>query len=114
MLSEKKIKQTKGGIAAYVRQQKLLLYIIKRNGSITEQQFDKIFATYKRKEVDGRMRVFRSKPRFLQYMAPNTFFLGSLNQPGDWAKWLDLAQKMAAIGLIEMTGKKDNVVYSLP
>ena len=105
-----KSKELKDGIAEYKYEQSLLIRFLRRYGPITEYQFDDIFSGTK-KVIDkssGKTIIFPKirKARFLG-CSGNTFVLGGL-YGGNRDRWLELAQIMCTIGLIDIY--KDGVI----
>lgn len=104
-LTQKRINETKDGIQAYSKEQKLLLRLIKFTKGLTESKFDELF-------ID---REFKRRLRF-HPMTGDSFILG-MGQNGDneWAFHLDLLQHMMAINLIDTKRNEHNeIVYVLP
>jgi len=116
----------KGALKHYSRQCEILLRILRKHKTLHQDKFDEIFSNYKividtkcpQSEWNlphGKRMIYQSKSRFgfASAFSGKKPFLGSLNQPGDWAKWLELLQIMITDNQINFTGKLPNVVYSL-
>jgi hypothetical protein len=81
------------GIAAYSREQAVLLRLLRKTGGFTPEQFDKWF----------RGREWRRPVRFAP-MTGDTFILGLGRNGGNhWARMLELLQYMMALGLVGTT-----------
>lgn len=78
------------GIAAYSREQTVLLRLLRKTGGFTPDQFDAWF----------RGREWRRRVRFTP-ITDDTFILGVGQNGGNhWAVMLDLLQHMIAAGLV--------------
>jgi hypothetical protein len=102
----------KTGIAAYSREQAVILRVLRKHGELSEHEFDRIFGDFKRVlRPDGvtEMRHRRMKVRFCPFN-PESFILGGLGQ-GEWARWLDLTQMMALCSLVETFAKGRTLYY---
>lgn len=91
------------GIAAYSREQKVLLRLLRfKGGSFRDYDFDRWF-----------QRSRRRAPTFLAYTA-NTIILGGIWNASLWSRMLHLLQLMTAIGLVKTRCDGVFIVYSLP
>lgn len=92
------------GIAGYKYEQTVILRLLRKRGHFNEREFDKWF----------RRREW-SKPLRGNGITGDSFLLG-IGQNGfsDWAKYLDLMQKMMAINLVDAKKENGLVVYRLP
>ena len=99
------IEKIKNGIAAYHKEQEVLLRLIRLTEGLTETRFDELF----------RGREYRKSIPF-HPMSGDSFILGAgWNGLNEWAWQLDLLQHMMAIGLVDTTrNDKDEIVYILP
>lgn len=99
------IKEIKNGIAAYRKEQEILLRLIRLTKGLTATRFDELF----------RGREYR-KGIPLRLMAGDSFILGvGQNGFSEWAWQLDLLQHMMAVGLVDTArNDKDEIVYILP
>lgn len=93
------------GIAAYAKEQAILLRLLRRFGPFTEKDFDRWL----------RGREFRKRCRFYpQGITGDSFILGMGANGGNlWARWLELLQMMMAIDLVDAKTENGLVVYSL-
>ena len=93
------------GIAAYAKEQAIILRLLRKRGSFTERDFDKWL----------RGREVR-RPRFKRRgLTADTFLLGiGANGFNQWATWLDLMQLMMVLGLIDAKKEDGLVVYRHP
>ena len=94
------------GIAAYDRQQKVLMRLIRITGGLTESKFDELF-----KGREFRKRV----PLSPCGITGDSFILGcGVNGGNMWAENLELLQMMMAIDLIDThRNEKNEIVYTL-
>lgn len=101
MNNEKIIK----GISAYSHEQQVLIRLLRKKGSFTEEEFDKWF--------QGR-EYRRRVPLSSNGVCGDGFLLG-IGQNGFsmWATYLDLMQHMISIDLIDAKTINGKVVYSL-
>lgn len=100
------------GIAAYEKEQAVLLRVLRKHGEISDRDFDRIFGDIRyRPRADGTAVVYprRGKVRFCAFK-PESFILGGMSY-GDWAKWLDLTQHMARVGLVKIRAQGGRVYY---
>lgn len=101
------VDRVKRGIAAYERDQRVIIRLLKRcGGSFTERDFDRWF----------RGREFRRRILFRPLgLTGDTFLLGAslLNGGTEWARMLDLLHCMAVIGIVEAKEENDLMVYRL-
>lgn len=97
--------KTRIGIAAYAREQRVLLRLLRKRGQFTEREFDQWF---RGREWRRPLWALRSFP-----LHGEAFILGGLGQ-GHWAKWLDLLQHMMALDLIDAKTENGIVVYRRP
>lgn len=104
-IDEAKLEEVRKGIAAYSREQTILLRLLRKRRSFTERDFDKWL----------HMREYR-RPRFYpRCLTGDTFILGLGRNGGtQWAVWLELMQKMMLLGLIDAKKENGLVVYRLP
>jgi len=102
-MTKRKLASLKAGIKPYKKQQAVLLRLLRMKGGITADEFDTVFSSYRRVICkDGLPKVLRRKPRFgFSYMPFHAHMLGDM-YGGEWSKWLDLTQIMAAIGLVKI------------
>lgn len=105
------------GIEAYkVEQEEILTAIRDHGGKLTEREFDQSFADIHQEVIPTGETVLRYKfPERIKFfpVTPKTFVLGSLAQPGWWAKYLHLAQLMSLVGLISIHQENGLVVYCI-
>ncbi len=100
-MSRKLRKRLQSGIAAYSHEQAVLLRLLRRKKRLTEHEFDRIF---------NRAAGF-SAPLTRRFpMTDDSFILGAGDER-DWAKWLELAQIMMALGMIAAKEENGMVVY---
>lgn len=99
-------KEIKRGIAAYHKEQAVLLRLIRLTKGLSVTRFDGLF----------RGREYRNKGVFLHPMTGDSFILGAgQNGFSEWAWQLDLLQHMMAIGLVDTAqNDRDEIVYILP
>jgi hypothetical protein len=92
------------GIAAYEREQRVFVRLLRKRGSFTEREFDAWF----------RGRELRRPMRF-RPLTGDTFILGMGRNGGNkWAEMLELLQMMIQIGIIDAKKMRGvGVVYSL-
>ena len=107
--------EIKEGIAAYKYEQSVIVRVLRRFGPITAEEFDKIFSDFKDKigpdgTITRTMRPIKIRP--CAY-SPKAFLLGSLQQPGNWAKWLQLTQLMSGIGMVDIQKIDGSITYRL-
>ena len=97
------IEEIKKGIAAYHREQRCLLKLIRLTGGLTASRFDELF----------RGREYRTKKLKMHQITGDTFLLGAgQNGFNEWAEQLDLLQYMMRVGLVDTTRNEDNeIVY---
>lgn len=114
------------GIRRYSKQQEIIRRILRKHVELSDEKFDEIFSNITSR-VDtkcpqsewniphGKKTVYRRRPHFgfSSFFSGNQYFLGSINQPGDWAKWLNLIQLMSAIGIVKIECRSDMTYYSL-
>jgi hypothetical protein len=85
------------GIAAYSREQAVLLRLLRKTGGFTPDQFDAWF----------RGREWR-RPGRVTPMTGDTFILGLGRNGGNhWARMLELLQYMMALGLVDTRKEPD-------
>ena len=89
-------------------QEKIIDTIRAHGGKLTRYEFDEEFSNFYNK--DGKM--CRREP-FVPRWEPFCSFLGDINGGGDWSKWLDLTQRMALAGIIDIVGKGKEISYEL-
>lgn len=78
------------GIAAYAHEQRVLLRLLRKRSSFTENEFDRWF----------RSREWK-RPLRPRGITGDAFILGmGVNGGNEWAKYLDLIQHMMRLGLI--------------
>lgn len=122
------LNETRKGIAAYQREQNIILQVIKDNGGrLTQQGFNKEFASFQREsrdwtlkeiesgEAEGTHRVTALPPKHrfgLTACGNDTFILGGIGS-GLLSKWIDLLQHMCTLGLVKKEGMAPNIVYVL-
>ena len=96
---------SKNGIAAYQREQAVLLRLIKMTGGLTESKFDSLF----------RGREYR-RPMKLRPMLGDSFILGiGSNGFSEWAWQLDLLQHMIVVGIVDAVITNDGeIAYVIP
>ena len=99
-VDKQKIEQ---GIAAYRREQRVLLRLLRKRGTFTEQEFDGWF----------RGGEWRRPLKFGPPLTGDTFILGmGQNGANKWAVMLELLQMMMAIDLFDANTIDGSVVYS--
>ena len=102
------------GIAGYETEQREILNAIQRHGGrLTQNDFDKEFSDFTESTSKDGITVRRMKPIELRFFlaSDDAFILGSMQQPGNWAKYLHLTQLMAQAGLVRIEGESPNIVY---
>ena len=93
----------KRGIAAYAREQKVFLRLLRKRGSFTESEFDSWFGG----------REYR-RPLGCHGITGETFILGiGRNGFNRWAEMLELLQIMVRLGDVDTKTERGLVVYSL-
>lgn len=92
------------GIAAYDREQRIFIRLLRRFKCITEHDFDGLF---------DLKTPFGKPMRFFLGITGDTFILGGMHL-GDWAGWLELVQYMMFIGTVDTTTIDGTIVYHLP
>ncbi len=100
--SKDRAMQIKKGIAAYAREQEVLLRLMRKcGGSFTERQFDTWFKgrEYGTRLVHGQLR-YRIMRLSRVGISGDAFLLGGMDS-SDWALMLDLLQHMVAAGLVD-------------
>lgn len=101
------VEDIRRGIAAYDRQQKLILRVLRR-GPLNERNFDRIFTDIKRNQKTGK--IVRAKRNTWMPLSGDTFILGGMY--GNYRNlMLDLTQHMIAIGLVKTSTVDGLVVY---
>ncbi len=104
------------GIAAYSEQQnEIKQAIIDCGGKLTEREFDKKFGDGYEELMPNGDLVYHRNPIKISIWpyAPKAFLLGSMQQPGDWAKYLNLTQLMCAAEILTAKKIDGQVVYSI-
>jgi hypothetical protein len=102
------------GIAAYRREQALILRVIRKHRHrLTERDFDRIFTDIKRRRgPDGRVLTTRANRNRFRALTGDTFILGGMS-PRYRSFMLDLTQHMVALGLVKTsTNEHGQVVYA--
>lgn len=100
------------GISAYkIQQLEILDCIQKYGGRLHQDDFDKEFSDFEEKQMPDGMIIRCMKIPRIWAMTGDSFILGSMQQPGDWAKYLDLTHLMVKSGLLRIEGKPPNVTY---
>ena len=103
-----KIDEIKRGIAAYEREQRVLLRLIRKSGGLSASKFDELFQNRETRRT-GRARAC-SRESFILGIAANGF-----NQ---WVWHLDLLQMMVLAGMVDIIKRTedhpDEIVYVLP
>jgi len=115
-ISETKRNNILEGIATYSdRQNEIKQAIIDCGGKLTETEFDRKFGNgYEELMPNGDLVYHRNPPRISVWpYAPKAFLLGSLQQPGDWSKYLDLTQLMCLVGILNAKKEDGKVVYTI-
>ncbi len=107
-MNKEKIEETKKGISAYHREQKVLLRLIRLTKGLTQTRFDELF--HARTLGGGKPMMFHSG------VSGDSFVLGGMNgELSPWSWNLDLLQHMMSIGLVDTKrNEKDEIVYVLP
>ena len=95
----------RSGIAAYDRDQQVILRLLRKRGSFTELEFDRWF----------RQREWKRPFRFNHCgITGDTLILGvGANGGNEWARMLELTQCMMALGLVDAKTENGIVVYRL-
>ncbi len=100
------------GIEAYKNEQKEILNAIERHGGrLTQKEFDaqfKDFFVIISPNGDSVQERANAALKF-QTHDRGAFLLGT--DPGNWPKYLDLAQLMCAAGLISITREEGLIMY---
>lgn len=93
------------GIAAYAKEQAVILRLLRKRGKFTELEFDAWLLG----------REFKRPKFYARAVTGDAFILGmGQNGGSQWAEWLDLMQHMMRIGLITAKTENGLVVYRLP
>lgn len=104
-LSRTQTKTLRDGIAAYRKEQDIILRLLRRRGQFTASEFDTWFGRWGNKRPRIRCRAY----------SPKAFILGvGANGGTEWAFFLDLIQHMIPLGLVEARKIKGEIVYSTP
>ncbi|KKL69877.1 hypothetical protein LCGC14_2110500 [marine sediment metagenome] len=108
MYVAQKIEETKKGIAAYHREQKVLLRLIRLTKGLTQTRFDELF--HARGLGGSKSMMFQSG------VSGDSFMLGGMDgELSPWSWNLDLLQHMMSVGLVNTKrNEKDEIVYILP
>ena len=102
MLSDQEREDIRKGIAGYKPDQDILINLIKENGTLTEQEFDKYFSS----------RAVCSRPRLAYAKSKDGFILGGAG--GEQQRQLHLLQFMVQLGLVDTEKTENGIVYTLP
>lgn len=98
------IEHARKGIAAYSKEQQVILRLLRRHGSFTERDFDSWF----------RGKEYR-RPLRVRGITGDSYLLGiGANGLNDWAWYLELMQIMMVLGLVDAKTVNGVVVYELP
>ena len=99
-----KREELRRGIAAYSKEQAIILRLLRRFGPFTERDFDRWL----------KFREYR-RPRFYPRAITGDSLLLGIGQNGgsQWAFWLDLMQRMMVLDLVDAKTENGVVVYSL-
>lgn len=101
------------GIAAYAREQAIILRMLRRHGSLTDKQFDRIFSGFKtRLDANHHTVMTRRKPK-LRFMPVDrhAFILGGL-ACSEHQKWLHLLLLMCDAGIVRRVDCGSEVEYT--
>ena len=92
----------RNGIASYAHEQKIILRLLRKYGSFTENDFDRWL----------KGREYR-RPRLRSGgITGDSFLLGlGINGYNEWAWYLDLMQHMMALGLVDAKTENGLIVY---
>ena len=116
MLDSRETGKLRAGTQAYKYEMNVIKRVIRKHGELSVKKFDKIFGDTRMKRMpngdDVIVNRWGRKLRFCGF-TEESFILGSLRQGGDWAKWLNLTQIMAAMGDLKTKGKRENIRYVL-
>lgn len=108
---KKPIEQILKGIEVYADQQREIVEAIRKHGGrLHQDDFDKEFADVVYKQQNGAT-VCEYKRLKMWPISKDSCILGSMTQPGDWARYLCLAQLMLAARLLRTEGEPPNLVY---
>lgn len=102
------------GIAEFREEQNEIIEAIRKaDGRLSTSEFDKVFGDVVYETLpSGETIVIRKEPK-LRFMGSKseTFIMGSLQQPGDWAKYLQLTQLMVGADILEIETKDGDIFY---
>jgi hypothetical protein len=94
----------RNGIAVYEREQRVLVRLLRKRGTFTEDEFDKWFCG----------REWRKPMVFGPKLTGDTFCLGmGINGGNQWAVMLDLLHMMIELGIVSTRTECGKVMYSI-